>query len=1467
MADRSVSISLRARVGDYLVGMRQAKAETTNLGRQMTETGASADHMRRRLEAATKALPKIKIDADSSEAERRFAELRRELESLSGKKIGIDVSAAEAHAEIQRIERELQQLQMNEADINVRADIGQALTELRAVDREVSKVDGRTAKVNVNADVGGALANIALVAAALASLPAATSIAVGVGALGAAFTAAGVGAAGFAAVAIPSLGRVNEALQQQESSAGGAGGATESLAQKQAKAAATSLQLAQAQDRVRDAHAAVRQAQEQVTAAVEQAAERQASATRRVEDSERAVADAHRATQRALEDLSRAREDARERLEDLALATERGALSEERAQLNILRAQADLAKSNADPKASGLDRQDAALRVKEAQLALKEIKERNGDLAKEQADANAKGIEGSDQVRRAKEGVESATRREQDAERDLKDARSESARVAIEGQKSIAKAQAAVIKAQRDAERAAQQLKVQQLQAKAAMEKTGGAAGGAASKMSQLSKAEQDLAKDIQGFQKKYEDWQKSLEGDVFPAISGGLDLVSSQLPRISPLVRTAGRSFLDLEKDAKAALKAPFWGEFFYDMNTAMPNAITSLGHTAGNTFKGIAGVLDALLPHADGVVDSLEAGSKKFADWGTTLKNNPDFKAFIAYAEENGPKVKEIFLNIAEAVGKIVKAGGEIGPQALDLLVIISEKIANLEPDQIQAIALGIGGIMAAAKLGTTLKLGAFALLADILDGMSPGQIKALALAIGAVVLAVKGFQAFNTVSDLLGTFRGKISDVGEAAGKARGKISGLTDKLGGLGGSVASGAILTAGLFILEQRFNDAALAADRFTEKVLAGAGGDLDQQIAAVNKELQHQLDLQGPNIGEWLYFTQTGKEAGDKVDALRDRLDELNHQKELATIRAKTAGDAIGTMGGKVNGATGAVDGLNKSLNNFTSSTDFAQMIETLKGKYDDLRGAIKDANGTLDISKAKTNEQRDAIITAREKFSGYIDSVREMAEKQQTLTGRTGDAKKAVLDQVGALLTLAGKSRDAQDLVYGLAQKFGITRDEADKAKGKIDGVKGALDKLRDKTVKVMADTSKAESAIKTLINKFNGYKIVTQVDTKTGRSYTTTVKEADGGVVEYYAGGGLREAHVAQIAPAGAMRVFAEPESGGEAYIPLAASKRARSLDILATVADMFGQQLVPASGGKHVTVGGTTSVPATGSGTGVVEVDLNNLDSLTLATGYTAKVVTKAVGDAGTATAEAADQVGSAIEQAGGDLAGQMSTLSGSIDRLASSVDGLASSVSSAASAASAAASSAGSSASSKTSSSGKPGTVAPSAPTKKTTSSSSSSKAKTGTVTGSLKAMGSASGSLKQVTSAKPVVIKPAAMADGGLVSSPTILVGEAGREVVVPIDRRARGRETLHQAADMLGYSVVPGLNGPRYSTGGGGFGQLVATLDERSIRRLEAIVAKARGVTVHSNTYYPVPEPTSTKTNRDLQFVGSLGLD
>lgn len=158
--------------------------------------------------------------------------------------------------------------------------------------------------------------------------------------------------------------------------------------------------------------------------------------------------------------------------------------------------------------------------------------------------------------------------------------------------------------------------------------------------------------------------------------------------------------------------------------------------------------------------------------------------------------------------------------------------------------------------------------------------------------------------------------------------------------------------------------------------------------------------------------------------------------------------------------------------------------------------------------------------------------------------------------------------------------------------------GVGSELDKflvyiMQTRMAELRADGGQAKTeagAVKTAVESIPTNRNVTITATVIDRATTTLDAlarraavspsypgaAADGWInYHQYVDGGLRTAaayangtenHVAQIAPAGSWRVWAEPETEGEAYIPLAASKRARSLNILEATAQHFGMQVVP-------------------------------------------------------------------------------------------------------------------------------------------------------------------------------------------------------------------------------------------------------------------------------------------------------------
>lgn len=361
MADRTVTTRLKLAVTDFVAGGRTAKSTLRDLDRKFSESAGFAAGFRKKLEDAAKRLPPIEIDVNSSAAEVKIAEIRSRLESLSSKSVGVDIDAGEAYAELQALQRELEAIDDKDVAFEVRAGVAQAMSELRAIDSEINRVDSRTASVNVNADVGGALSSIAMVGAALAALPAVTSIAVGVTALGGAFLAAGAGAAAFGAVAVPALGRINAALTAQESAAKSAGAATGGAGQSAAQAAIQAMQLEQAEKRLKDAQNERKQAQEDLTRAVE-------------------------AGRRALEDMN--------------FSLERSVLSQKDAALAVREAEARLAELRAGGKASDLDIERAMLNVEMAHQRAREQETKTQRAKKDTAEANQAGVKGTQEYQK-----------------------------------------------------------------------------------------------------------------------------------------------------------------------------------------------------------------------------------------------------------------------------------------------------------------------------------------------------------------------------------------------------------------------------------------------------------------------------------------------------------------------------------------------------------------------------------------------------------------------------------------------------------------------------------------------------------------------------------------------------------------------------------------------------------------------------------------------------------------------------------------------------------------------------------------------------------------------------------------------------------------------------------------------------------------------------------------------------------
>ncbi|NOQ62728.1 hypothetical protein HGK73_32375, partial [Mycolicibacterium fortuitum] len=368
-------------------------------------------------------------------------------------------------------------------------------------------------------------------------------------------------------------------------------------------------------------------------------------------------------------------------------------------------------------------------------------------------------------------------------------------------------------------------------------------------------------------------------------------------------------------------------------------------------------------------------------------------------------------------------------------------------------------------------------------------------------------------------------------------------------------------------------------------------GDLIGKFAEIRKEF---LDSQAASQSLAPAFVtvkdaiatiaDAASSAEDKTNAFKTALDALagiQPSVQEATDRYNTTirqtaqaaaevADASKGMGAQLIGADGSLNtatenghALYEALKNIKSATEGVAGA----GSLTDLKSALAQNDQQLGALASKfglTKQQIDAMAAAM----GYVP---DRIETLMELKGADDTTKQ--LGLVHELLTTVPPNTPIQ-----------VDADSVNKAREDLIKMGAKLEEVEvngHKQLKITAPNAQVLSDIQAVIDKVkqvpNTFTMNADVVLRSRSSEgtaafpgDTTGRRADGAIVPFgaivpMADGGLQwieKPRTAGIyAGRGAGTIFAEEETGGEAYIPLAKSKRGRSMAILMEVARLFG------------------------------------------------------------------------------------------------------------------------------------------------------------------------------------------------------------------------------------------------------------------------------------------------------------------
>lgn len=768
---QQIAVRITASIRDAMRdGIRQGgQTARPAATRQGDDTGGAFSRaLRARLQAAFRSLPEIQVGADTSEADADLQALRVRMETLANQRIGIDIDAGAARAEIRLIEAELTRLGAEHPNVQVRADTASALAELAAVHAAIDAVDGKRARVDVDTSGAvGAILHLTVAIAGLAAIPAIPVLAAGIGAIGSAAVAASVGVGALAAVAAPALINIGSALQAQKAAQDAATNSTLRGGQANSQAASQALQMAGAQQalaaaerngarQIAQAQQQVRQAKTAAADAIVQAAERNAQAARAIEDAERALARSQQDARRAQQDLTEARREAALELEDLNTRLAGAQLSQRDAALGVQEAQEELNRARAEG-ATGVDLERAQLAYDQAVQRLKEQTTETARLKQETAEANKAGVEGSDTVRSAQERVAQAQEQVADRTRAVRDAQAEAARTQIETARQVAQAQERVGEATANVAAAQQSAaeavaSAQRQIASASLSAAGGVDQAAIAQakyqaaLAKMTPAARETFNAFTSLRTAFGAWSRSLQPQVMPIFTRALNGIKNSLPGLTPFVTAAATAISNLQDRVSRGFKSPWWQEFKKDLAGSIGPAIEGLGISFGRIFKGMAGVVQAFLPHMEGISATMQRITGRFADWGTGLKGSDKFERFLAYASEQGPILARALGDIGNMFLQIAKATAPLSGPVLVALGAVASAIASIAQSLPWLIQL-FYAVWVATKLWTLAMI-----VFNLVMNANPITLIIIGIValVAAVIYAYKNFEWFRDIVD---------------------------------------------------------------------------------------------------------------------------------------------------------------------------------------------------------------------------------------------------------------------------------------------------------------------------------------------------------------------------------------------------------------------------------------------------------------------------------------------------------------------------------------------------------------------------------------------------------------------------------------------------------------------------------------------------------------------------------------------
>lgn len=628
---------------------------------------------------------------------------------------------------------------------------------------------------------------------------------------------------------------------------------------------------------------------------------------------------------------------------------------------------------------------------------------------------------------------------------------------------------------------------------------------------------------------------QDKAAAGVLPGFEDGIESLMRRLPELSVMVEDLSQRAGDLAADTGAKLASDDLDEFFTFLNTEVGPTFETTSRTVGNLLEGIATSLIGLNPLANDFEQGLLGWSEGFSNIDPS-----DFYGFVNYVRDVGPQALDTLGAIGSGIVSIAEAAAPVGAVTLPVIEALANVIQVIADSPAGPALIGTAAGLAAVSRTMALFQAAngSALLATIkgVRAEGPGAATAAGGVAASYARMEKGLSALKVGAPILGGLALAYTDLDDKAGLSNTAMLATAGLMAGPWGAAIGGAI---GLLL---DYKAAGAQAEAQNDAFKASIEG---MTIDELNDGLEQTINLLAAMSEDNILrdvVSDRKKAIEDQIDATQDLANEQQAQERAAAMAYATE---IGL--------------------NLRASRSVRMTTEQIKAQAD----ALQEVMAQADATSSSFLGYGDSISDAKVSLGEWLRQQEKAVDALANFNTNSLRAARKGLDE-GLIVSLRDAGKEG---ALRMAQLANGTEAGVNRANKAYRGMQAEIERTRDITRKLVgmspvkvdvdAETGAAMTNLKSLENYLRSIKDEDVFVNVRHRQYG---QSGGFGPVDGNAWGDFKDRHSPEIADGGSIRMWAEPETQGESYIPHANdARRPRAKRILEHTADIFGGEVL--------------------------------------------------------------------------------------------------------------------------------------------------------------------------------------------------------------------------------------------------------------------------------------------------------------